>query len=93
MAGLCAWRGPRQSFLWNSPPVSEDELTGATSGATTNNSGTPSYTPAMSRVPTPAPALLLATAKLVAKYTNADLEQATKLALKSFVQGQQLAQS
>ena len=87
--------GPRtcRSPCRNPPPVSQDELAGAAPGALTNDSGTFSYTLAVSRVPTPAPAPPPAPAKLVAKYTNADLQRATKLALKLFIQGQQQAQS
>ena len=44
-------------------------------------------TPAMLCIPTPASALFLTPAKLVAKYTNANLQKATQLTLKSFVQG------
>ena len=81
MAEPCVWR----SLCQNPPPVGKDELAGAVSGAFTNDSGTPSLTPAVSRVPTPTSAPLFAPAKLVAKYTNADLEQTTNLALESFV--------
>ena len=47
----------------------------------------------MSRVSTLAPAPSPALTKLVAKYTDADLQKATKLALELSVQGQQQAQS
>ena len=87
MAGPRARRSPRR----NPPPAGEDELAGAVPGAPTDDSGTPSHTPAMSRVPTPAPAPPPASAKLVAKYTDANLQKATKLALELFVQGQQQA--
>ena len=50
-----------------------------------NYSGTPSHTPAVLYVLTLASAFSLALAKLVAKYTNADLQKTTKLALKLFV--------
>ena len=75
------------SVCWNPLPASEDELAGAAPGALTNDNGTPFHISAMSCVLTPALAPLLAPAKLVAKYTNANLQQATKLALESFVQG------
>ena len=76
------------SLCWNPPPINKDELAGTDSKALINDSGTPSYTLAVSHVSTPASAPPLASAKLVAKYTNADLQQATKLALKLFFQGQ-----
>ena len=57
----------------NRPPANKDELAGAASRAYTNNSSTPSYTPAISRIPTPTLAPPLASVKLVGKYTNADL--------------------
>ena len=41
----------------------------------------------MSRVSTPAPAPPFAPAEPMTKYTNADLQQATKLALELFIQG------
>ena len=81
MAGTRA----RQSFCRNLPPAGKNELARAALKALTNDSGTPSYTPAVSRVPTPAPAPLLTPAKLVVKYTDADLQRATKLALELFV--------
>ena len=89
MAGPHAWQNPCE----NPPPAGEDELAGAALGAFTSDNGTPSYIPAMSCIPTSVLAPPLALAKLVAKYTDADLQQAIKLALKSFVQGQQQAQS
>ena len=89
MAGPRAQRSPRRNPL----PAGKDELAGAALGAPTNDNGTSSHTSAVSRVPTPAPAPPLAPAELVAKYTDADLQRATKLALKLFVQGQKWAQS
>ena len=89
MAGPRARHSPR----WNPPPAGEDELAGAAPRAPTNDNGTPSHTPAVLRAPTPAPAPPPAPTELVAKYTDADLQRATKLALESFVQGQQQAQS
>ena len=74
-----------QSFCQNLLPAGEDELAVAATGALTNDNGTFSYTPTLSRVLTPAPALLFAPTKLMAKYTNADLQKATKVALKLFV--------
>ena len=89
MAGTRTQRSSRQ----NPSPTGEDELTGAAPRALTNDSGTPSHTPAVSRVLIPAPAPSSAPAKLVDKYTNANLQRATKLALELFVQGQQEVQS
>ena len=88
---VIAMAGPRacQSSCRKLLPAGEEELAGASLGALTNDNGTLSQTPAVSHVPTPAPAPLLAPIKLVAKYTNADLQRAIKLALKLFVQGQQ----
>ena len=81
MAGPYAWR----ILCWNPPPASKNELARAASRAWTNDNGTLSYTPAVSHISIPAPAPSLASTKLVAKYTNADLQRATKLALKLFI--------
>ena len=83
----------QQSFRQNPLPVGEDELAGATLRAFINNNGTPSHILAVSHISTPAPAPSPTPAKLVAKYTNSDLQRATKLALHLFVQGQQQVQS
>ena len=89
MAGPCT----QQSLCWNSLPTGKDELAGAARRAPTNNNDTLSHNFAVLCIPTPAPALLLAPAKLVVKYTNANLQRATTLALEFFIQGQQQAQS
>ena len=81
MAGPCACQSPR----WNSLPAGKDKLAGAALGASTNSNGTLSHTPTLLPIPTSALALPLAPAEFVAKYTNADLQQATKLALKLFI--------
>ena len=81
MARSCACQSSCQNLL----PAGKYELTGAALGAPTKDSGTSSHTPAVLRVPTPAPAPSLTPAKLVAKYTNTDLQRATKSALKLFV--------
>ena len=81
MAGPRAWR----SLCRNSPPAGEDELAGDTPRASTNDNGTFSQILAVSHVAALAPALPLASAKLMAKYTNADLQRATKLASELFV--------
>ena len=65
----------------NSTPIDKDELTG---GTPTKGSGTPNPIPtafkastcACTYVPTPGPS---------GRYTDKDLQKATKLALKSFV--------
>ena len=82
MAGPRARRNPP-------PPAGEDELAGE---APTDGSGIPVPTPAVSRVPTLAPAGAPAPAQIPApgppvRYTNEDLQRATKLALESFVRG------
>ena len=84
MAGPHACRSPCRNPL----SASKDELAGAPPGVCINDSGTLSHTPAMSRIPTPASAFLFASAELVAKYTNANLQRNTKLDLELFVQGQ-----
>ena len=85
--------GPRtcRSPCWNPLPTGEDELAGAAPRAPTDDSGTLSHTLALSRVTTPVSTLPLTLAKLMAKYTDVDLQRVTKLALKLFVQGQQQA--
>ena len=60
-----------------------------TGGAPTNGSGTPELTPAVSRAPTPA---LASAPGPSGRYINEDLQRATKLALESFVKGQELGQ-
>ena len=77
----------RQSLCRNPLFAGEDELAEAAPGVPNNDSGTPSHISAIFPVPTPVSALSFAPAKLVAKYTNADLQRAIKLALESFVQG------
>ena len=69
MAGPHTWQSPCR----NPPLVGEDELAGTTPGAIINDNDTLSHTPNMSRVPTLTAALPLTPAKLVAKYTKADL--------------------
>ena len=66
-----------------------------TGGAPTNDSGTPVPTPAVSRAPTAAPAQAPAPASAPGppgRYTDEDLQRATKLALESFVKGQEHGQ-
>ena len=90
MAEPRACQSPCRNFL----PVGKDEFTGAAPRAVpTNDSGTLTLTPVVLGAPTPAPVPPPALAKLVAKYTDADLQRATKLAIKLFVQDQQQAQS
>ena len=56
-------------------------------GAPTNDSGTPKPTPAVSRAPAPAFA-----PGPPGRYTDEDLQRATKLALELFVKGQEHGQ-
>ena len=64
------------SFCRNLPSTGEDKHAGAAPGAFTNNNGTHSHTPAVSRVPAPAPtsAIILAPTEAAAKYTDKDLQ-------------------
>ena len=81
MARPYACRSPCQNFL----PAGKDKLAETAPEAPTNNNGTSSHTPVVSRVPTLTPAPPLASAKLVAKYINTNLQRAIKLALELFV--------
>ena len=81
MVRSCVCQSPCQ----NSLPAGKDELTGAAPRAPTNDNGTPSHITIVSCVTTPASASTLAPLKLMAKYAAADLQKATKLALKLFV--------
>ena len=69
----------------NSPPAGKDELV---EEAPSEGNGTPTSTPAASRAPTPALAPASAPGP-PGKYTDEDLQRASKLALESFVQGQE----
>ena len=75
-------------------------------GAPTDDSGTPEPTPAVSHAPTPAPAQTPVPAQAPAptpapasvpgppgRYTDEDLQRATKLALELFVKGQKHGQA
>ena len=76
------------SFYQNLPPANEDKLVrAAPKAAFTNDGGISSYTFTVLYVFTPAPVLASASVKLLPKYINADLQKATKLALKLFIQG------
>ena len=82
---MAATRACRSSCQ-NPLPTGKDELAGITSrAAPTDDNGTPSHPPAISHVSTPALVPPLVPAKLVAKYTDTDLQRATKLALELFV--------
>ena len=82
MAGPRACRSPCR----NCPLTGEDKLARvAPRAAFTHDSDIPFYIPAVSCVPTPAPAPSVALAKLMAKYTNADLQRAIQLALELFL--------
>ena len=78
MAGLFARQSPCQNPL----SAGKNELAGAILRALTDDSGILSHTFAMSRIIPLALAPPFAPAKLVAKYINTDLQQASKLALK-----------
>ena len=68
MAGPCACRSP----YWNLSHAGEDMLAGA---APTENSSTPTPTPAVLRAPTPAPAITLSSDdKLFKQFMKAYLE-------------------
>ena len=76
MAGPRTRRSPR-----NNPPLTgEDELAGDAPEAPTKGSSTPTSAPA--QVPTSAPGP-------TGMYTDVDLQRATRLALESFVKGQE----
>ena len=84
MARFCA----RQSFFWNFLFVSEDELVRvALEAVSINDSGTSSYTPAISYILTPILIPFSAPIKFVAKYIDITLQKITKLTLELFVQG------
>ena len=68
--------------------------------APTDDSGTPKPTSAVSCAPTPAPTQALTSAPALAsvpglpgRYTDEDLQKATKLVLESFVKGQEHGQA
>ena len=69
-----------QSFCQNPPLTGIDKFDEAALKASINDNGTFYHTSAMSRTLTLAPILPFAYAELVAKYTNGDLQRATKLA-------------
>lgn len=76
MAGPRTRRSPR-----NNPPLTgEDELAGDAPEAPTKGSSTPTSAPA--QVPTSVPGP-------TGMYTDVDLQRATRLALESFVKGQE----
>ena len=77
--------------LWQNPlPTGKDEFARVNGEpAFINESGTSASTFVVLYGPTPALLLALALAKLVAKYTNEDLQKAIKLILELFIQGQQ----
>ena len=61
-------------------------------GAPTDDNGTPVPIPAVSRAPTPVPAPASVPGP-PGRYTDEDLQRATKLALESFVKGQEHGQA
>ena len=74
MAGPCAC----QSFQQNLLSTSKDEFAGT---APIEGNSTPTPTFVISRIPTSVFPLTSAPAKLIARYTNMDLQRAIKLAL------------
>ena len=88
MAGPRIRRNPRR----NPPPGGEDEFAGGPSGAPTKGSNTHTPSPPVSWAQTPADAQVPPPAIYSGMYTDADLQRATKLALKLFIQGQTHAQ-
>ena len=74
-----------RSFYWNLLPAGKDELARTAPRAPTNDNNTHFYTLAVSCVITSTLAPLLAFAELVVKYTNANMQRATQLALELFV--------
>ena len=62
-----------RSLHWNPLLADKDELAGTAPEAFTNDSDTSSHTPAVLRGATPALAMPLTPAELVAKYTDANL--------------------
>ena len=84
MAGPGTHRSPRRNPLLGG----EDELIGGPPGASTKGSNTPTLFPPVSRAQTPADTLAPTLAPLRDTYTDADVQRVTKLALKSFIQGQ-----
>ena len=69
MAKPYASQSPCHNLLY----IRKNKLAGATSRASTNDNAISPHTPAVSHISTFALTLFLAPAKLVAKYTNADL--------------------
>ena len=88
MAGSRICRSPRR----NSPSGGKDEFARGLLRVPNKGSNTPIPSPPVSRAQTPADALAPTPAPLRGTYTNMNLQRATKLALKSFVQGQAHAQ-
>ena len=80
----------RHNLYRNSPPGGKDELAGSPPGAPTKDSNTPTPSPAVfwAQTPTFTPTFTPALALPGGRYTNMDLQRATKLALESFVQDQ-----
>ena len=76
----------RQSLYWNLLPAGENKPTrAAPSALLINHNGILSHTFAMSHVSILALVLPFTFAKLVAKYTNVNLQRITKLAQELFI--------
>ena len=88
MAGPRTCRSPRHNLF----PGGVDELVRGPPGASTKGSNIPTPSPPIPWAQTPADTLTPILASLKGTYTNVDLQTATKLALKLFVQDQGYAQ-
>ena len=84
MAGSCIYRSPR----CNPPLGGEDELAESLPGAPIKDSNTLIPSPVVFWVQNPAPTPATTLALFSSIYTNVNLQKATKLALKSFIQDQ-----
>ena len=79
MAGTCACRSHCQNFQ----PVGEDDCAGTTPETPTNDSSTPSHTPALSRVIISAPSPFSALANSTNRYSEKDFQRIFKTVLEA----------
>lgn len=80
-----------KSFCYNLPPVGKNELAKSALRASTNSNGIPTFISTLAISRAFIPAFVPAQSPLGGIHTNLNLQQATKLALKLFVQGQAYA--